>query len=132
MIQDSHANVIREMIRHEDGLLIARTNWLMTLQGLFFAALAFGWNTRWLPLIIIGLGVLFAILFIPYLTLSERAIVKILNWWKENGSGYDGPPIIGLEFKDVPILYSKLLPWSWLPGVFVIAWLLVLTAWLTK
>ena len=132
MTKDNYANVIREMIRHEDDLLIGRTNWLMTLQGLLFAALAFAWDIERLPLVFIIFGALFSALFIPYLTFSERAIIKLLNLWKENSRDYDGPPLMGLEYKDVPAWYSRIWPWSWSPVVFIIAWLWIFIVWLTK
>ena len=126
MAPDDKANVIREMIRHEDDLLLGRTNWLMTLQGLLFAALAFGWDRPWLPFLIVALGILFSTLFIPYLNLSEQAIAQLLGWWKENGAGYDGPPITGLEYKNIPGVLSKILPWNLMPYVFIVAWLVFL------
>lgn len=132
MAKVSDADVIREMIRHEDDLLIGRTNWLMTLQGLLFAAFAIGWNNWWMPLFVALMGIFFAAIFIPYLQLSERAIAKLLAWWDSNKTGYEGPPIMGLGYRDVPVHYWKFMPWDWLPKIFIAAWLVFSFAWVVQ
>ena len=125
MTLEEKANVIREMIRHEDQLLIGRTNWMIMLQGLFFAALAFSWTRLSITLLIVVLGIVFSLLFIPYLNLSDRAIAELLRWWNANSADYDGPPVVGLDHRDVPALPWKFLPWRLLPFIFCISWLMI-------
>jgi len=42
------AEVTRGLIRHEDELTNQRMSAFLTVEGLLFAALAFGWDKSWL------------------------------------------------------------------------------------
>lgn len=121
------ANVIREMIRHEDELLVNRTNWLITLQGLLFAALAFSWEKSFaITVLFVLLGIVFSILFVRYLNFADLAIAKLLRWWEAHSDGYNGPPVIGLEDQDTTAIDLKIIPWKLIPYLFVVSWLFVL------
>jgi hypothetical protein len=123
MTQHDNANIIREMIRHEDNLLVNRTNWMITLQGLLLAALAFSWDRHMAVTFLIGgLGILYSLFFIRYLNLTDKAIFKLLKWWDDNGADYDGPSVIGL--RDEEIIGPP--PWKLLPWTFIISWVFLL------
>ncbi len=120
MNEHDKANVIREMIRHEDLLLLGRTNLFLTLEGLLFAALGLAWRVPLLPYVFAVCGAGFALLFWPYLSLSERSIQNLIAWWNANNSGYDGPPIMGHQ--DLPGASAKVLPWTLFPWALFFAW----------
>lgn len=126
MEQDNNANVIREMIRHEDELLVNRTNWLITLQGLLFTALAFSWDKNLaLTGMFVVLGIVFSILFVRYLRYADLAIDKLRTWWDSHSDGYMGPPIQGLANQDTSKLDEILLPWRLIPYLFIASWLVM-------
>jgi hypothetical protein len=122
-----HAAIVRDMIRHEDVLVGARINWLVSSQSILFAALAFVWrNSNAVQLlyilVFIGLGVSFS----TFLALrdSANAIKKIRFWWDVNASKeYYGPDVVGLRGRDSGFRLFK--PWTMIPIVFFIAWVCV-------
>jgi hypothetical protein len=121
------AQIIREMIRHEDNLMVGRTNWMITLQGLLFAALAFSWEKGFpITLILNTLGLLFSIIFVRYLKLSDRAISRLLCWWERNRDNYNGPSVIGLKDKKIRALDRTLFPWKVVPYSFILTWVIFL------
>ncbi|MFW9263100.1 hypothetical protein [Nostoc sp. CALU 546] len=123
------ANIIREMIRHEDNLTINRLNWLITLQGLLFASLAFSWDkSRLLTYLLIFLGLFFSFMLLRYLQLSNQAITRLLKWWEKKQNNYDGPPVIGLEDQEIAKLILMILPWKSIPFIFICSWFVVLIA----
>ncbi|MCQ8106401.1 hypothetical protein NP590_20020 [Methylomonas sp. SURF-2] len=123
------ANVIREMIKHENQLVDQRINWMSTIQGLLFAALAFSWDkANCLIPLLCGLGGVIAVITIINLGLATAATQLLLNWYKANHPSYSGPPIIGLYIKSPVdckyIPYITSLP-IWMTFAFLIAWILV-------
>lgn len=70
-----YAATIRSMIAGENALVNSRMGWLLTLQGLLFAALSFVWNLHSalsVSVAIVGLAVSFSLGF--YLRCNMRSI----------------------------------------------------------
>src|SRR3954467_13544460 len=91
------ADTIREMIKHEGDLVNHRISWLVTLQGLLFAALGFGWQTNKVLIGIIGaLGIATSFSTWTVLRLGSLASYTLLTKWDDNKpTDYNGPDVIG-------------------------------------
>jgi hypothetical protein len=129
------ADVIREMIRHEETLIISRAHWLVTLQAILFAGLAFSWQQDpRLSVTLIGFGIATALMFIPHLRYGNLAIRGLQSWLSSKGykAGIDGPAVIGLDDKDVPWIWRVLLKWTALPIFFLLAWFIVAAQWVVR
>lgn len=129
-LSESHAQIIREMIRHENDLTSARMGWMTTLQGLLFTALGIAINCeKYKPLVnmLPIVGIVTSLLTAWGIWSAARAInSELLKWWEENeGKGYRGPPIIGLTGSSM--LQRYITPWQILPVVFLLSWFFVLT-----
>lgn len=123
---DDEAKIIREMLFHEGELANHRITWLATLQGLLFAALGFAWKDgKQLIGVLSVLGVAIAISIQISLYYGRKANVNLMQIWnKRKADDYDGPPVIGYgPVKDIQIFLG---PWYLLPGLFIVAWLVVL------
>ncbi len=119
-----HDETIRSMIAHENQLMNQRTTWLVTVQGLLFAALGFAWDRHGAqPLIFILclLGTAVSLLSLVGLVAASRAIHRLYAWWQANRpADYAGPDVVGL-----PPRTEYLNPWHLLPVLFVLAWVAV-------
>src|SRR6266498_5268305 len=94
------AQIIRSMIQHENTLVIERTNWMLTLEGLLFTALAFAWDKSSAVVIVLCIvGLVSSISLAVFLESATRAIAKLQYWWRNHAAdqNYTGPPIIGLS-----------------------------------
>ncbi len=126
---------IRSMIQHENELVNHRLTWLITGQGLLFAALSFAWdkNVESLFKILILLGVGLSIIIFFTVAGASRAIFELCEFWDKNRpSDYKGPDVIGLRqyrgwLSNRMSHYIGI--WSLLPGLFIVAWLAV---WIAK
>lgn len=120
----SKAQIIREMIRHENTLINHRITWFSTLQGLLFTALAFSWDKKdaaGLSYVFAVLGILLSISTFYSMRASLAAIKALREWWDNNrGQNYDGPDVIGRrpDAKSLPLLR----PYVVFPLSFTIAW----------
>ncbi len=125
-----YAKIVRAMIEHENALLNARLTWLLTLQAMLFAGLAFVWQKYvGMTLLLCSLGMLTCLSLGVYLRCSIRAIQGLERLWEERrakGPAYDGPPVIGLGGEAVKRLTHAVLPWNLLPLVFFTAWFVIL------
>jgi len=122
-VQD--AQVVREMIRHENELMNHRISWFNTLQGLLFAALAFSWDKAeggGLVYIFSALGTLLCLSTFYSLRANLLAISTLRHWWDNNrATDYHGPDVIGRrpDQKSIPLLR----PYVAFPAAFGIAWI---------
>jgi hypothetical protein len=122
------AQIIREMIRHENDLIHHRITWFGTLQGLLFAALAFAWgknNITILTYLLAMLGIVLSISTYYAIQASLKAIKTLREWWDNNKNlDYVGPDIIGRrpDSKSIPFLR----PYVVFPASFLIAWAIIL------
>lgn len=122
------AQVVREMIQHENDLINQRITWFGTLQGLLFAALAFAWgkaNTSILFFLLAILGILLSASTYYAVQSSLKAIKTLREWWDNNKSAdYVGPDIIGRrpDSRSIPFLR----PYVVFPTSFLIAWATIL------
>jgi hypothetical protein len=123
-VADADAGIIREMLRHEDELTNQRTTWLMTIQGLLFAAMAFAWgNSPSFLYLLCAVGIAVSWSAGHALMAAERAKANLYEWWEtRGGEGYDGPPVVGWRSKQES-WKRWLRPWQVLPTIFVVAWL---------
>jgi hypothetical protein len=118
--------VVREMIVKEAELINHRFTWLATLQGLLLAALGFAWkDAKELVLCLVVLGVGSSISSLAILWRSQEAIKGLKQQWDRNKpQDYSGPDVIGF----IPNIrrFELVLPWLFLPVLFIAAWLAVL------
>lgn len=118
--------VVREMIVKEAELINHRFTWLATLQGLLLAALGFAWkDAKELVLCLVVLGVGSSISSLAILWCSQEAIKGLKQQWDRNKpQDYSGPDVIGF----IPNIrrFELVLPWLFLPVLFIAAWLAVL------
>jgi len=123
------AEIIRKLIEHENNLQNYRLTWLMTIQGLLFAALGFAWDkqdARGLVSIFCILGILVSLSSWSALKLTANAFQDLHNWWDSHKpSDYDGPPIIGHKSNFNALLWI-LRPWRILPWAFAVGWVIAL------
>lgn len=123
------AAVVREMIRHEDALTNQRMSWFLTIQGLLFAALGFGWDTdRSLVCYVLApTGLLTCAFCWLTLVMGPRTVGQLNEWWetyrlKETSEAYEGPPVVGNLYK-VQGIGEFMWPWNSLPVVLGVAWI---------
>jgi hypothetical protein len=131
---DEHAKTIREMVQHENTLQNYRITWLMTIQGLLFAGLAFAWDkqdARYVVVIFALLGVLVAVSCWSALRLGNRAFHELHAWWEPHRPTYQGPPVSGHQAPSSGIMWW-LRPWRLLPWVFVCGWIGILGIAITR
>ena len=130
---DEHAKTVRTMIEHENHLVNYRLTWLITLQGLLFAALGFAWDKRdaWQIIVVFcTMGIVSALSCLLSLSLTQLAIRRQEEWWSHHQpQGYDGPEVIGLPVSR-PMLFA--LPWLILPVLFMGGWAAILVVNLTR
>jgi hypothetical protein len=123
-----NAAIIRSMIETENRLLNDRINWLVTIQGLLFAALGFVWDksdARGLIAIFSLLGITVSLSAWTSLNVCNQARRELLRWWDTNKpSDYQGPDVIGIRAFGQPI--ERLHPWRLLPFLFISGWAFVL------
>ncbi len=79
--------VVRKMISHENDLVNHRVNWLLTVQGFLFTALAFAWekdDSLFLVPMVSAIGVAVALSSAFLLHEGSRAIVELRAWWDKD------------------------------------------------
>lgn len=126
--------VIRNLIKHENELVNQRLSWLVQIQGLFFAALAFAWERapRELTFLLAILGIATAVSLWTALGLYSPAVRGLRAWWQEHRpeGSIEGPDVIGL-WRPSQKLGRLLRPWRALPCIFIAAWIgVIVVAWL--
>lgn len=119
------AKVIREMIFREAEFTNHRVTWLVTLQGLLFAALGFAWKDgKELIPVLACLGVGVALSSLHPLYSAQRACSELVRQWDAKKDGdFDGPDVIG--FRPVKWIIALSLPWFFLPFLLAVAWLVI-------
>jgi hypothetical protein len=122
-------DTLREMIRHEDGLLHQRLTWMWTLQGILFTAASVLWSKdgRGVALIA-GIGLLSCLSIGYSLARGLRAIhgLRILDENQRKELKEDCcllAPTIGAQ---APPRVRWLLPGFFLPWVFGAGWVTML------
>lgn len=125
----NEAQVVRDMIRHEDFLTDHRTTWLLQCQGLLFLALAFAWDKSPLLVLVLSLlGIRLSLSIKDYLRLGAEAKKDLQRWWNQQmgGSQWAGPPIVGLADEDIGERRLGMLPYNIMPTAFAFAWACVI------
>ena len=128
----AEAQIIRSLIEHENNLQNYRLTWLMTIQGLLFAALGFAWDkqdARGLVSIFCILGILVSLSTWSALKLTTNAFQDLHAWWDTNKpENYEGPPVIGhrVTSSNFKRVFWLLRPWRVLPWGFAASWLIAL------
>lgn len=130
-VQD--AAIIRDMIGREDAVLNSRLTWCGTIEGLFMAALAFGWEKAppALVFILAFVGILVAVSTLYATVAALRTMQALTRWWSDHKSpDYRGPGVIGREIGAWE--HQLLRPSLMLPLSFIVAWTgVVLVRWST-
>jgi hypothetical protein len=120
---EDHGKTIRAMIEHENHLVNYRLTWLITLQGLLFAALGFAWDKRdaWqIIMVFCVMGIFSAVSCLVSLSYTQRAIYRLEKWWETHKpERHDGPEVIGFPLSQVALLT---LPWLILLVLFIGGW----------
>jgi hypothetical protein len=123
-----YAAIIRSMIECENHLLNDRITWLVTIQGLLFAALGFAWDkkdTKGLITIFSLLGMMVSLSAWTSLNISNQARHELVRWWDANKPpDYQGPDVIGIRAFGKGS--ERLRPWRLLPFIFISGWMFVL------
>ncbi len=122
------ADTIRTMIHRENEVINHRVTWLATMQGLFFAALGFAWDKSNIKLfvdLLCFLGIAMSVILFAPLAGATAAMYRLSEWWDNHKpQGYNGPDVIGLRPLKGP-LFRYLGPWSLIPLLFLVAWVVV-------
>ena len=126
---DALTSVVRELIRSESELVNQRVTWLLQIQGLLFAALAFAWEDGSVPLVglLSCLGIVMAVTIAQALNLHSPAVRALYKKWSDLLSDEQKRLrlVIGIWSPTKGIAWA-LRPWRALPVVFVLAWAWVL------
>jgi hypothetical protein len=122
---EERANIVRDMIEHENDVTNHRVTWLLTIQGFLLAALAFAGNDAagLVPYLCV-LGIIGSALTILNVSFSTTAVSRLVEWWNNHSEGYEGPPVIGIGFKPGSIL-NYLSPSNLFSAALVIAWSII-------
>ena len=120
----TEAQIIRQMIYHENELLNNRITWFVMLQGLLFTALAFSLaveDAAFFVYLLSGLGIVLSISTLYTIRSGLKALKSLRGWWDDNKSmDYDGPDVVGRrpDSKSIPWLRS----YVFFPICFIVAW----------
>ena len=123
--------IIRQLIQHENELVNQRIGWLMQIQGLLFAALAFTWNddSTGLRIILSSVGFMSSWSVSTAIGMYSPVVQGLNNLWNNNkpkeGEGPTYGPISGYAVPSKGF-QRMLRPWRALPMLFCGAWIAVL------
>ena len=115
---DYDPKTTRELINCENEMINQRMSWFLILQGFMLAGLAFAWEKS------VALCVVFSFIGI----LSSLSVGILLRYGilaiKHLEESCQDPEnkVLGRGYKETPILLHILLPWNFLPLLFMIAW----------
>lgn len=113
------AEEIRALIAQENEMINHRMNWFLILQGFMFASIAFAWEK----------GVAISVVFCCVGVLSAISVGTLLHFGilairsLESAAGEDGQRVLGRGHDTTPRLAHALMPWNFLPVLFVLAWI---------
>lgn len=119
--------VIRQMIVHENELTSQRVQWLLTAQGLLFAALAVSLkevNARPLVMPVCLLGVAVALATILNVCFATQAVGNLVAWWSAKEESKLAPPVIGVVMKPGSIL-NYFSPSNLISIAMIVGWCIV-------
>jgi hypothetical protein len=131
--REKYYGAIRDLIKHEDGLLNERIKILVSLQTLLFGVVATFWkDNRFGVWILCVVGIAIAISYGRDVNNAARTLGTLRQLWPQHCGVRANdvlpkgvPPSVGL---DVSGTSAFLLPGSSLPWLFLILWLAVLVA----
>jgi hypothetical protein len=122
-----YADILREMVRHENELTNQRLTWMSTLNGLMLTGLGFIWGKPYDKQVIAvfcTLGIIVCLSGFLSLQIAEDSKFELLRLWKEKEISPDKiPPVFG--WVRVNRLILPLLPWKVLPWSLIIAWVIL-------
>lgn len=122
----SDAAIIREMIKHENELTNHRLGWLLTVEGLLFAALSFAWDKpekEGLIVILSNLGIVVAGSAQVVLHAANMAFLELDGWWKAHRPRrYIGPDVCGFRFRPHEAFWGHITPLRMVPLLFIVSW----------
>jgi hypothetical protein len=119
---------IWERIKYENELVDHRLTWLGTFQGLLLAALAFAWDkrdTKWMIYALAFLGLAVALSIAVGTCRANRALRSLSQYWDSvKPKGYVGLDVEGVRSHRG--FFWWLMPGSFVPLAFAVAWLFIL------
>jgi hypothetical protein len=151
VVSSTGREILRAMIEHENQLRNQRLGYLLTLNGLLFAALGFAWSAshaKSLVVVLAVMGIAVAAIAFVSMLLSDLAIRYLrlrgpTDIERSRGHGFTVDPNVELE--TIPVALSKkqldqalaadtykwtaeriLQPWHSLPMILGGAWLAIL------
>jgi hypothetical protein len=113
---------IRALIAQENEMVNHRMNWFLILQGFMFASIAFAWEK----------GVAISVVFCCVGVLSAISVGTLLRYGVlairslEQMAGGDAQRVLGRGHDTTPRLAHALMPWNFLPLLFVLAWIVLM------
>lgn len=125
---EEEAKIIRAMVEQENSVQNNRLTWLMTIQGLLFAALGFAWDKKdagGLVVVFCILGVIVSLIGWSSSQLSGKAYQELKVWCDAHTpKEYKGVPVICARGKPNR-LHWILRPWRALPWIFALGWVAI-------
>lgn len=106
--------IIRALIHDENEMTNHRMNWFLILQGFLFAGIAFAWDKN------VGLCLVFSFVGI-FSSLSVGILLHFGILAIRNLQKYCQAEIIGRRHEETKIFIHLLLPWNFLPILFMLA-----------
>jgi len=112
----------RSFISQENQMINNRMNWFLVLQGLVLASLAFAWKAPGDEVIIAftTVGTFSSLSIGILLRCSIRAIENVQNKCTDKSA-----PLIALEREDISKVEHIMLPWNFLPVLFIAVWIAI-------
>jgi len=111
---------LQHLIHREGEMVNHRMTWFLTLQGFWFAGLAFAWDKgATLSVIFCVVGALSSVsigVLLRFGILASKRLEEELNTKVENEA------VVGRRYNETSALIHFLLPWHFLPILFFGAW----------
>ncbi len=131
MNKEDFANKTRAMIEHENTLENNRLNWLLIAQGLLFAAVGVaiqaGDGLIFIYICTVA-GIAISISAGTHLRHGRRAMIKLLQEFKNECPNYRGLQVIGLDMEDekeIATMERYIIPPYFLPWAFIALWVAI-------
>jgi hypothetical protein len=130
METEEKERILRDMIRHEDGLRDHRLSYLLTLNGFLFAALAFAWRrpgdeATALVALLAVVGFAVGCSAMAAQNISNHAVQKLRRRARRNPD----PPVVGITSEEtkgeeghIAWFVDLLAPWKALPVILIVIW----------
>ena len=114
--------IVRNSIAREYEQANKRMDWFLMLQLFLFAAVALAWDEGVAPSVVLAaVGVLSALFVGVLLRVGILAVERL-----RESSGAGGETALGWRYRQSSRVVQLLLPWQFLPHLFMAAWSVVI------